>query len=121
MPAWPSSAKCQVFTRRQKEPKPDMTGSKKRTSNVRFTPESRRGRGRSRESEVDPQRLFRRQRSSGPTGLIEHHDSRVLATAGDTISDIDWDNVGDNLDDEGKNAEIAAAAGPRYCAVASLR
>ena len=33
---------------------------------------------------------------------------------------IDWDNVGDNLDDEGKDAEIAAAA-PRYCAVASLR
>jgi hypothetical protein len=37
------------------------------------------------------------------------------------MSDIDWDNFGDNLDDEGQDAEIAAAAGPRYCAVASLR
>ncbi len=44
-----------------------------------------------------------------------------FATAGDTISAIDWYNVGDNLDDEGKDAEIVAAAGPRYCAVASLR
>ncbi len=37
------------------------------------------------------------------------------------MSDIDWDNVGNNLDDEGQYAEIVAAAGPRYCAVASLR
>ncbi len=72
-------------------------------------------------SEIDPKPSFRRQRSSGPTGLIEHHDSRVFTTAGNTMSDIDWDNVGNNLDDEGQDAEIAAAAGPRYCAVASLR
>ncbi len=64
---------------------------------------------------------LRSQRPSGSTGLIERHDSRVVATAGDTISDIDWYNFGDNLDDEGKYAEIFAAAGPRYCAVASLR
>ena len=69
----------------------------------------------------DPKPSFRPQRPSGSTGLLERHDSRVFATAGDTISDIDWDNVGDNLDDEGKDAEIAATAGPRYCAVASLR
>ncbi len=37
------------------------------------------------------------------------------------MSDIDWDNAGNNFDDEGKYAEIAAVAGPRYCAVASLR
>ncbi len=72
-------------------------------------------------SRVDPKQAFWPQRPSGPTGLIEHHDTRVFATAGNTTSDIDWDNVGNNLDDEDQDAEIAAAAGPRYCAVASLR
>ena len=72
-------------------------------------------------SQIDPNPSFRRQRSSGPTGLIEHYDSRVFATAGNTVSDIDWDNVGNNLDDEGQDAEIVAAASTRYCAVASLR
>jgi hypothetical protein len=64
------------------------------------------------------------------SGLNAHPARLVLSSVttaasspppGGTISDFDWDNVGDNLDDEGKEAEIAAAAGPRYCAVASLR
>ncbi len=63
------------------------------------------------------------------SGLNAHPARLVLSSVttaasspppGGTISDFDWDNVGDNLDDEGKEAEIAAA-GPRYCAVASLR
>ncbi len=47
--------------------------------------------------------------------------SWFCSTFVDTMSDIDRDNVGNNFDDEGKDAEIAAAAGPRYRAVASLR
>ena len=56
--------------------------------------------------------------ATDPTGLIERHDGRVFATAGDTMSDIDWDNVGDNLNDEGKDAVIAAAAGSRFICTA---
>ncbi len=69
----------------------------------------------------DPEPTYGLGANSGRPTLIKRHDGRVVATAGDIMSNIDWDNIGANLDDEGKEAEIAAAAGSRYCAVASLR